>query len=129
MDEAQLQPLIEKSVAEPLAELSDGAGPATIISQPGIFDFSKCVSDSQLKGQNTLTVQVGMEVCASDGRLLATVNSIDRGGMSFIVPESGRQWCYLNKQCQLPWERGKTYIWERISEDGDGTAALLRLGD
>lgn len=126
-DPSALEPIVNALVNKILASRPASSGNSVFVSQPGAFDFSKCVSDAELRQAEVITLRAKMEVCASDGRLIAKIRSLNGdGGVDIVAPGKGSNFWTLNNVVRFPWAGAKEYVYERFSEDGNGPVALFR---
>lgn len=125
LSEQQIRQIIQQEISSrPLST----SGEATFVSTGPEFDMSSCIPANAFQNQETFTLKEGIEVCAPDGRLLATVEFVKNGQLKFFVPGGTAPWCSLGQVCKMPWIPNAKYVWERQTENpsGKGSIALLR---
>jgi hypothetical protein len=129
-NEQQIRQLVQQMVQQQLASLpaSGGSGQATFVSTGPAFDLSNCIPATAFSSQQTFTLKAEMEICAIDGRLVATIEQIGNNSLKVAVPGASNTYCSLGSKCKLPWLPNATFIWERRADDpsGKGSLALMR---
>ncbi|MER9682612.1 collagen-like protein [Mesorhizobium sp. M0184] len=102
IDEGELESLVDAAVTERMASLPK-SGEGVVTQQPGVFDFSKCISVAALTVKETATIGPNLEICSSNGELLARITGVDKmsSRLYFEIPGRGSNGCDTRYKCNF----------------------------
>jgi hypothetical protein len=128
-----VQDMVKQAVAilPAATTVSGGAesNAATVIAQPGLFDFSQCVMLSDFQAAATAVVKKGLELCAKDGRRLIYISSAedDRFVIRYGDSAGRSRSCLVHDWCSFDIDGAKQFLVDRVAMDDDGYAFLVRF--
>lgn len=120
--------LVDATVAERLAALKAGAPAAApnLPALPAAVPPSNCIPETMLRRGEAVILTEGMEICAVNGALMATVTGVreDEQTITFSRPGRGKDICMFGRTCI---GLGKSYRIERFVQQEGRPAALIRF--